>query len=100
VLQGLAIIFGAVGSHFLFAFHLTPMFVLGALLVIVSSFLYGSSAQTPSELCEALCAAVPDKQGDADVCAEKKLLDPSDTESVDAPDIMSETQKQKTAPTC
>lgn len=52
--QALALIVGAVGSYFLFDFHISLMFTLGVALVIAAVFIYGSSAQTPQELCESL----------------------------------------------
>ena len=55
--QGLALIVGAVGSHFLFGFVITPTFMLGCALVIAAIFTYGGTAQTPAELCESLCGA-------------------------------------------
>lgn len=55
--QGLALIFGAIGSYFLFNFQITTVFTLGCLLVIAAIFIYGSSAQTPYELCELMGGA-------------------------------------------
>ena len=53
--QALALIVGAIGSWIIFDFKLTFMFCTGCTLVIGAVFLYGSSAQTPQELCES-CA--------------------------------------------
>ena len=67
--QGLALIVGAIGSAVLFDFHLTMLFsagvgfVIGVFLVILSIFIYGSSAQTPQELCEALGGVCPTALG-------------------------------------
>ena len=57
--QALALIIGALGSYVLFEFHLTFMFSLGCALVIGAVFLYGSSASSPQELCEALAGCAP-----------------------------------------
>ena len=57
--QALALIIGAIGSWMIFDFHLTFMFATGCALVIGAVFLYGSSAQTPQELCEALAGCNP-----------------------------------------
>ena len=50
--QALAIIFGSLGSYFLFNFELTPSFLTGVLLVILAVFFYGDKSQTPYELAE------------------------------------------------
>jgi len=52
--QGLAIVFGALGSYVLFDFQLDGSFVLGVALVISAVFLYGAKAETPTELCETM----------------------------------------------
>ena len=52
--QALALIVGALGSYLLFDFHLTWSFSLGVSLVIGAVFLYGSTARSPQELCDAL----------------------------------------------
>jgi len=57
--QGLALIVGAIGSAFLFDFKITYVFSMGCALVIAAIFLYGSSAQTPQELCESICGTAP-----------------------------------------
>ena len=49
--QALAIIMGAVGSHFIFGATFGPSFMLGVALVITSVFLYGAKASTPAEIC-------------------------------------------------
>jgi UDP-sugar transporter A1/2/3 len=66
--QALALIIGAIGSWVIFDFHLTFMFSLGCALVIGAVFLYGSSANSPQELCEALagCGAPAAKDSVAD----------------------------------
>ena len=53
--QALAIIMGAVGSHFIFGSTFGPSFMLGVALVITSVFLYGSTAKSPMELCARAC---------------------------------------------
>ena len=47
-------IVGALGSYFIFDFHLSLTFCIGVGLVIAAVFMYGSSSQTPQELCEQL----------------------------------------------
>ena len=49
--QALAIIMGAIGSHFIFGSTFGASFMLGVALVIASVFLYGAQAKHPSELC-------------------------------------------------
>jgi len=50
--QALAIIMGAIGSHFVFGSTFGASFVVGVGLVIASIFMYGATAATPYELCE------------------------------------------------
>ena len=48
--QAVAIILGAVGSHFLFSFHFTGSFLLGVVCVCASILLYGG-ALNPAGWC-------------------------------------------------
>ena len=61
--QALAIIMGAVGSHFIFGSMFGPSFVVGVGLVIASVFLYGAQAKTPAELCVSSLESVDVKAG-------------------------------------
>lgn len=54
--NSLALIIGALGSYFLFDFHLSLSFSAGCSLVIAAIFLYGAGPSTPQELCELICA--------------------------------------------
>ena len=49
--QGVAIIVGAVGSHYIFGFELSAVFIVGVGAVLVAVFLYGG----PPDLCPSLC---------------------------------------------
>uniref|UniRef100_A0A7S0IZD6 UDP-galactose transporter n=1 Tax=Calcidiscus leptoporus TaxID=127549 RepID=A0A7S0IZD6_9EUKA len=67
--QAVAIIFGAIGSYFLFDFHFTASFMFGVLFVIAAILLYGGAID-PSELCSRLAQSVfPSraKEGDDEV---------------------------------
>jgi len=48
--QAVAIIFGAVGSYFLFGFHFTGSFLMGVVCVILAILLYGGAID-PIEMC-------------------------------------------------
>ena len=72
--QALALIIGALGSYMLFEFHLTLMFTLGCALVIGAGFLYGSSARSPQELCEALAGCPTHSDAAKDSGADKDAL--------------------------
>ena len=49
--QGVAIIVGAIGSHYIFGFELSAVFIVGVGAVLVAVFLYGG----PPHLCPSLC---------------------------------------------
>lgn len=72
--QALALIIGALGSYMLFEFHLTFMFSLGCALVIGAVFLYGSSARSPQELCEALAGCPTPSDAPKDSGADEAAL--------------------------
>ena len=72
--QALALIIGALGSWVLFEFQLTFMFSLGCAFVIGAVFLYGSSARSPQELCEALAGCTSPSDAAKELGADKASL--------------------------
>jgi len=74
--QAVAIIFGAVGSYFLFDFHFTVSFVIGVLFVIGAILIFGEAVTFP-DVCEMVCGCVKptvEASSPSDAAAEKALL--------------------------
>jgi len=74
--QAVAIIFGAVGSYFLFDFHFTVSFVIGVLFVIGAILIFGEAVTFPY-VCEMVCGCVKptvEASSPSDAAAEKALL--------------------------
>jgi len=58
--QAVAIIVGAVGSHFLFGFQFTPTFVIGVCFVVVAILVYGEAVKL-DQICPAVCCSCSTK---------------------------------------